>query len=89
MKKIYYKKFGGSVKRGGEDVLKIPKGERVWVQYFDSKSNLAFVLTSKEASRDFYFLYESAKDGLHRRGKAHSPMELEEKYRVADQLKNP
>ena len=60
-------------------MLKIPKGERVWVQYFDSKSNLAFVLTSKEASRDFYFLYESAKDGLHRLGKAHSPMELEER----------
>lgn len=70
-------------------MLKIPKGEKIWVQYFDSRSNLVFVLTSKEASRDFYFLYEAAKDGLHRLGKARLPMELEEKYHVADRMRKP
>lgn len=68
-------------------MLKIPKGERVWVQYFDSRSNLVFILTSKEGSRDFYFLYEAAEDGLHRLGKARLPMELEEKYRIFDRMR--
>lgn len=36
---------------------KYPKGERVWVGYYDSHHELRFILTSKD-SRDFYSLYE-------------------------------
>lgn len=36
---------------------KYPKGERVWVGYYDNHHELRFILTSKD-SRDFYFLYE-------------------------------
>lgn len=36
---------------------KYPKGERVWVGYYNGNHELRFILTSKD-SRDLYFLYE-------------------------------
>lgn len=56
---------------------KYPKGERVWVGYYNSNHELRFILTSKD-SRDFYFLYELVEDGFRKLGKARSPTELEE-----------
>ncbi len=70
-------------------MLKCPKGETVWVQYIDSSSNPAFILTSKESSRDYYFLYEVTQAGLVKLGKARSPTELEEKYKVVEKLQKP
>lgn len=64
---------------------KYPKGERVWVGYYNSNHELRFILTSKE-SRDFYFLYELVEGNFRKLGKARSPMELEEKFRVYQRM---
>lgn len=58
----------------------------MWVRYVDKNQNTLFILTSKETSRDFYFLYEVAGDSFRKLGKARSPTELEEKFRVIDRL---
>jgi hypothetical protein len=58
-----------------------PKGERIWLTYWKDKIQL-FLLTSKEGSRDQYFLYEVADGGLRKLGKASSPIELESKFGV-------
>lgn len=59
-----------------------PKGEIVWVSYYNSKKELVFLLTSKP-SREFYFLYEVLDTGsLRRLGKAYSPADLEGKYNI-------
>lgn len=64
---------------------KYPKGERVWVGYYDSHHELRFILTSKD-SRDFYFLHELVDGNFRKLGKARSPMELEEKFRVYQRM---
>lgn len=64
-----------------------PKGETVWVRYVDRNQNTLFVLTSKETSRDFYFLYELVGDTFKKLGKARSPTELEEKFQVHERLR--
>lgn len=64
---------------------KYPKGERVWVGYYNSNHELRFILTSKE-SRDFYFLYELVEGNFCKLGKARSPTELEEKFRVYQRM---
>lgn len=67
--------------------LKIPKGEKAWVRYCNSCGETMFVLTSKPA-RDFYFLYEVKPDGsLVKLGKACSPTELEEKFKVRSRMR--
>lgn len=61
---------------------KYPKGERVWVNYYDSDHKLVYIMTSKESSREYYFLYELV-DGIFKKlGKARSPKELESKFDV-------
>lgn len=64
---------------------KYPKGERVWVGYYNSNHELRFILTSKE-SRDFYFLYELVEGNFRKLGKARSPTELEEMFRVYQRM---
>ncbi len=41
-----------------------------------------FIITSKESSRDYYFLYELVDGSFKKLGRARSPKELEEKYDV-------
>jgi len=62
--------------------IKYPKGERVWVGYYDINRNLRFIMTSKENNRDFYFLYELIDGQFRKLGKARSPKELELKFDV-------
>lgn len=64
---------------------KYPKGERVWVGYYDNHHELRFILTSKD-SRDFYFLYELVDGNFRKLGKAQSPTELEERFRVYQRM---
>lgn len=64
---------------------KYPKGERVWVGYYNSNHELCFILTSKD-SRDFYFLYELVEGNFRKLGKARSPTELEEMFRVYQRM---
>ena len=63
-----------------------PKGERVWAGYYDRAGNLLFIVTSKENSRDWYYLYEPAGDKFKKLGKAKSPPELENKYHIRDRM---
>lgn len=61
---------------------KYPKAERVWVSYYGTNHELLFILTSKESSREYYFLYELVDGAFKKLGKGRSPKELEEKYNV-------
>ena len=61
---------------------KYPRGERVWRRYFDASGNLRFILTSRENSREYYYLYEYGDGAFKRLGRASSPKDLEEKYDV-------
>lgn len=65
---------------------KYPKGERVWVGYYNAKQELLFILTSKESSRDYYFLYELVDGTFKKLGRARSPKELEAKFDVDKKL---
>ena len=68
--------------------LKVPKGEQTWVGYYNRKGERIFLLTSKQNSREWYFLYEVCEDGkLKKLGRAHTPTELEEKYQVAEKMR--
>lgn len=66
--------------------IKYPKGEKVWVGYYDTQKNLRFIMTSKENNRDFYFLYELVDGEFKKLGKARSPKELEDKFEVSAKL---
>ena len=65
---------------------KYPKGERVWVGYYNANHELLFILTSKESSREYYFLYELADGAFRKLGRARSPLELEEKFDVCKKM---
>ena len=65
---------------------KYPKGERVWAGFYYSIHELWFIVTSKD-SRDFYFLYELVEGNFRKLGKARSPTELEERFRVYQRMK--
>ena len=65
---------------------KYPKGERVWVGYYDTGHELRFILTSKESSREYFFLYELADGAFKKLGRARSPKELETKFDVEKKL---
>lgn len=58
------------------------KGECVWISYYNEAKELRFVITSKETSRDYYFLYEIVDGEFNKLGRAKSPKELEEKFGV-------
>lgn len=65
--------------------MKYPKGETVWVSYYNSNKELLFIMTSKPI-RDFYFLYEVVDGEFKKLGKAKNPTELEEKFKVRDKI---
>ena len=66
--------------------IKYPKGEHVWVGYYNRKGELLFIITSKE-TREWYFLYELA-DGVFKKiGKAKNPTELTERFHVTDKMR--
>jgi len=67
--------------------IKYPKGERVWVRYYTAQQQPLFIMTTKESSRDYYFLYELSDNEFKRLGKSRSPLELEEKYRLNERLR--
>ena len=65
---------------------KYPKGERVWVGYYNSKHELLFILTSKTDNRDWYSLYELADGVFKKLGKSKNPLELTEKFHVDERM---
>lgn len=65
--------------------MKYPKGEIVWVSYYNMKGELRFIMTSKQA-RDFYFLYEVIDGEFKKLGKGNNPTKLEEKFNLKENL---
>ena len=63
-----------------------PKGEQVWASYYNLSHKLLFIITSK-STRDYYFLYELNDDIFKKLGKAKSPLELEEKFKIHQKMK--
>ena len=61
--------------------MKYPKGEIVWVSYYNSDKELLFIMTSKPI-RDYYFLYEVINGEFTKKGRAKTPTELEEKFNI-------
>ncbi len=70
----------------GRNKPRYPRGERVWVGYYDKGHDLMFILTSKESSREFFFLYELVDGSFKKLGRARSPKELEAKFDVEKKL---
>lgn len=68
------------------DVIRVPKGETVWAEFL-AKGKPRFVITSKQL-RDWYFLYEVNGEELKKLGKARTPPELEERFKVHEKLKS-
>ena len=66
--------------------LKYPKGERIWVGYYNAKQKLLFILTSKKDNREWYFLYEVSGNEFKKLGKSKNPKELEEKFHVSERM---
>ena len=62
-----------------------PRGEKVWTSYYNSSHELLFIVTSKPI-RDCYFLYEVVDGACKKLGKAKSPLELEEKFKVYERM---
>lgn len=59
-----------------------PKGEHVWTGYYNKNHELVFILTSKEVSRDYYYLYALENGKFKKLGRGKSPLELEERFEV-------
>lgn len=65
--------------------MQYPKGEVVWVSYYNYKHKLKFIITSKIV-REYYTLYEVVGEEFRKLGRARNPKELEEKFKVEDKL---
>ena len=65
--------------------MDLPKNEPVWERLLDRTGRPRFFITSHPA-RDVYFLYEAAPGGFSKLGRARTPPELKEKYRVQEAL---
>ena len=61
--------------------LKYPKGETIWVSYFNSKEELRFIITAK-SQRDYYILYELVDNQFIKLGKGKFPPELEKRFNI-------
>ena len=66
--------------------LKYPKGEVVWVGYYNKDRELLFIMTSKETSREYYYLYELVDGVFKKLGRARSPKELEARFDVEKKM---
>jgi len=66
--------------------FKYPKGEVVWVSYFNNNHELMYIITSKQPV-DYYYLYEVVDDSLKKLGKGKSPLMLEDKFKICVNLK--
>ncbi len=66
-----------------------PKNEVLWMRYYASEDEPPhFIITSKRETREWYFLYEYKDgEGFVKLGKARTPPELEEKYKIQEKLK--
>ena len=66
--------------------MKYPKGERGWVSYYNPTGDLLFIMTSKENDRSWYFLYKIEDGKMKKLGKARTPPELEQQFKVLEAI---
>lgn len=66
--------------------IKIPKGETPMVSYFNENQERVFELT-KLIGSDLYFLYRVVDGTLQRIGKGKSPIGLEAKFKINEELR--
>ena len=55
----------------------IPKGEKVWVTYCRLNSEDKYYVTTKNGSRDIYYLYKEEKGKIEKIDKSSNPSEFE------------
>ena len=67
--------------------IKYPKGERVFTGYCNRAGELLYILTSKEPSREWYYLYKNDGGTFKKLGKAREPPELEQKFGVMETIR--
>ena len=67
--------------------LKYPKGERVWVSYYDSTHTLCYIITTKDKYCEYYYLYKLVDGEFKRLGRAKVPTELESKFNIDKVIK--
>lgn len=58
----------------------IPKDETVWETFYKQDGGVGYIITSKNNSRDWYYLYAYDNGALKKRGKARTPPEARDKY---------
>lgn len=56
--------------------MKIPKGERVWVNYLVDEV-VKYIITSREMDRALYFLYKVDGEKFEKISKAENPMDFD------------
>lgn len=67
--------------------IKYPKGEKVWVSYYDSTHTLRYIITTKDKYYEYYYLYEVIKGEFKKLGRAKVPTELEKKFNIDKNIK--
>lgn len=60
-------------------MLQYPKGERVWVEYYNQKKELRYIVTAKQ-TREYFYVYELVNGAFVKLGRDKNPLALEEKY---------
>ena len=68
--------------------MKIPASEHRWTVYCTDAGKELF-LTTSDANRTWYYLYDISGPEPVRLGKEHTPILLEQKYKVIEQLSAP
>lgn len=71
-----------------EQELLAPKGEHAWVSYYNDSGSLLFIITSKNNSRELYYLYENQDGNLVKLGKDKDPLVLCDKFNVYERIRN-
>lgn len=71
---------------GVEDVsYRIPYGEVLCVTYLNKSGEDMFLLTTKR-NTDLFYLYEITENGIQKLGRDQSPLALESKFKVNEQI---
>ena len=66
--------------------MPVPRGEHAFTGYYNRKGILLFGITAKEA-RDYYYLYEVKDDVYTKLGRSRNPLELVEKFKVPERIR--
>ena len=69
--------------------LPYPKNEHVWTEYYARDGTVKFIITSKNTSRDLYYVYELRDGAFVKLGRNASPNVLEDTYILKDGVYDP